>query len=68
MKVSDLTRRVLANRRQHRELTNQGYRRHETDWEIHRGFAASAGNVILDAKVSACGLYVYTKVGRKEAA
>lgn len=66
MKVTDFTKRCLAFRREKRELTRQGYRQHETDWEIVRGFRI--GDVILDAKVSVCGKYVYTKIGKKEAA
>ncbi len=61
MLVNDFTRRALAFRRQERELTRQGYRRHETDWEIHRGFRVR--EVIVDAKISVCGKYVYTKLG-----
>jgi hypothetical protein len=42
-------------------LTAAGYRKHETDWEIHRG--ARRGDCIVDAVVSADGLYVWTKIG-----
>lgn len=66
MIVTSLTRRILAIRRQERELTKLGYRRHETDWEIHRG--GRMGDVILDVRISACGLYVYTKLGKKPCA
>lgn len=38
-----------------------GYRRFETDWEIHRGYRWR--DVILDAKVSVDGKYVWTKIG-----
>ena len=61
MKVTDLTRRALKIRRERRDLEARGYRRHETDWEIHRG--AAYRQVIIDAKVSCCGKYVYTKIG-----
>ena len=61
MKVTRFTRRVLAIRKEHRHLTTLGYRQHETDWEIHRG--ARMGDVILDAKISTDGLYVYTLIG-----
>ena len=64
MRVTENTRRILAARRENRDLTAQGYRRHETDWEIHRGFMACKDYRILDARVSVDGLYVYTKVGR----
>ena len=66
MRVTDRTRNILALRREHRRLTALGYRRHETDWEIHRGGAAIHDAVILDAKVSADGIHVYTLVGDPE--
>ena len=62
MKVTAFTRRALATRREARRLKALGYRKHETDWEIHRGGATD--QVILDAKISADGKYVWTKVGR----
>jgi hypothetical protein len=62
MIVTEFTRRALASRREHRKLTAEGFRRHETDWEIHRG--CMSGMVIVDVKISACGTYVYTKLGR----
>jgi len=49
-------------RREHRDLVRQGYRRHETDWEIHRGLGALRDQKIVDAKVSVDGMYVYTKL------
>ncbi len=61
MKVTNFTRESLAVRREHRDLTKRGYRRHETDWEIHRGYRV--GEVIKDAKISVDGLHVYTLVG-----
>jgi hypothetical protein len=63
MKVTAFTRTGLACRREQRELQKQGYRRHETDWEIHRG--GRTGEVILDARVSVCGMYVYTRTGKR---
>lgn len=63
MLVNHLTRRVLASRKEQRHLTKLGYRRHETDWEIHRGYASFEEKRIIDAKVSVDGLYVYTLVG-----
>lgn len=63
MIVTAFTRKALAFRRQERELKAQGYRRHETDWEIHRGFRHD--EFIVDVKISACGKYVYTKLGPK---
>jgi hypothetical protein len=59
--VTDLTRRALASRREARRMLAAGYRRHETDWEIHRG--GRHRDVILDAKVSADRKYVWTKIG-----
>ena len=64
MVVTDFTKRALAFRRQQRDLFAQGYRIHETDWEIHRG--ARYREVIIDAKISVCGKYVYTKLGFKD--
>lgn len=63
MKVTDFTRSALAVRREHRDLTRQGFRRHETDWEIHRGFRVR--EVIVEAKISVCGKYVYTRIGER---
>ncbi len=60
MKVSDITKRVLAARREQRDLEQRGYRKHATDWEIHRG--TKTAYVITDAKISVCGKYVYTKI------
>lgn len=61
MLVTDRTRRLLAARREQRDLTRKGFRRHETDWEILRGHRRT--EVIVEAKISACGKYVYTKLG-----
>jgi hypothetical protein len=63
MKVTARTIRALAARREARELQSQGYRRHETDWEIHRGLGRT-DEVIIDVKISACGKYVWTKLGK----
>ena len=49
MIVTARTRSALAIRREQRDLERQGYRKHETDWEIHRG--ARYNEVIVDAKV-----------------
>lgn len=62
MKVTDRTRKALAIRREQRSLEANGYRRHETDWEIHRG--ARFEEIIVDAKISVDGKYIYTKLGR----
>ena len=61
MEMTDLTRRVLAARREERRMKALGYRKHETDWEIHRG--GRYDEVIVDAKISVCGKYVWTKLG-----
>ena len=61
MKVTDLTKQSLRFRREKKRLLSQGYRQHETDWEIHRG--GKIGWVIADAIISTCGKYVYTKLG-----
>lgn len=68
MLVNDKTRRALVARRQQRELEAKGYRRHETDWEIHRGWMSYQKFVILDAIVSSDGGWVYTKVGPRTSA
>lgn len=62
MKVTEHTRRALAIRREARRMLAAGYRRHETDWEIHRGYRWR--DVIVDAKVSVDGKYVWTKIGQ----
>lgn len=54
-------REALAIRREARRMEAAGYRKHETDWEIHRG--SRIGDVIADAKISVCGGYVWTKLG-----
>jgi len=66
MIVTSFTKETLAFRRQKRDLTKQGYKMHETDWEINRGYAGMLGYVITDVQISVCGKYVYTKIGVKE--
>lgn len=61
MKVTRATRRALGIRREERYLKRLGYRKHETDWEVHRGHRI--GDIILDTKISMDGRYVYTLVG-----
>ena len=61
MKVTSITRRALKIRREERHLKGLGYRKHETDWEIHRGHRI--GDIIQDVKISVDGRYVYTLVG-----
>jgi len=55
-------RRALATRREMRDLTAAGYRRHETDWEIIRG--GRFDEVIVDARISHDGKSVWTKLAR----
>jgi len=62
MKVTKFTRSVLAFRREAKKLESEGYRKHETDWELHRG--NRQGERIVDAKISVCGRYVYTKLSK----
>ena len=62
MKMNEFARRWLSIRREQRNLERKGYRRHETDWEILRGHRTDER--IVDAKVSVCGKYVYTKIGK----
>ncbi len=62
MKVTDVTRRALAVRREERTMASAGYRKHETDWEIIRGF--NWDDVIVDVKISADRRHVWTKLGK----
>jgi hypothetical protein len=65
MKVTKNTKRALAFRREERLLTSQGFKRKETDPELIRGgLAMEGGYAIVEAKISVCGRYVYTKVAR----
>ena len=43
------------------EMAALGYTKHETDCRILRG--DRVGDVIVDAKISTDGLYVYTLIG-----
>ena len=61
MRVTTATRRALDIRREERNLKRLGYRKHETDWEIHRGHRI--GDIIQDVKISVDGQYVYTLIG-----
>lgn len=63
MLVTDITKSALAVRREKRDLERKGFRRHETDWEIHRGMRYD--EVIVEAKISVCGKYVFTKIGKR---
>lgn len=63
MKVTEFTRSSLRVRRQKRKLEALGYRQHETDWEIHRGFRRDER--IVDVQISECGMYVFTLLGKK---
>ena len=56
MRVTTATRRTLDIRREERNLKRLGYRKHETDWEIHRGHRT--GDVIQDVKISMDDRYV----------
>ena len=49
-------------RKQQRKLLSNGYRMHETDWEILRG--GRRDDIIVDVQISTCGKYVYTKLGK----
>lgn len=61
MKVTDVTRRVLADKREEKRLRALGYRKHETDWEIVRGLGHD--KVIVDALISADRKHVWTLIG-----
>lgn len=56
--MTDFTRMALAVRRQHKRLTERGYRRHETDWEVVRG--GRQQETIVDVQISMDGKHVYT--------
>jgi hypothetical protein len=60
MIVTDRTRATLEQRRYERAMERAGYRRHETDWEIHRGFRCR--EVIVDVQIDRSGKYVWTKL------
>lgn len=60
MLVNDLTRIVLRIRRENRRLSSLGYTKHETDWQLVRG--GKRDWRIVDAKVSADGKHVWTKI------
>lgn len=62
MLVTELTKRSLEWHREKRHLFAQGYRIHETDWEIHRGNRTD--EIIVDAIISCDGKYVYTRLGK----
>lgn len=64
VRVTDFTRKALACRRETRQLTAVGYRRHETDWEIVRG--PRPREVIVDAVISVDGKSVWTLVGKRD--
>ncbi len=63
MKFTSFTKRALAARREQRKMKSEGFRIWETDWEIHRGFRTD--EVIVEARISICGKYVYTKLGKR---
>lgn len=64
MKVTAHTIQALAARREERRMKAAGYRKHETDWEIHRG--GRQKERIVDAQISQCGKYVWTKLGLEQ--
>lgn len=64
MKVTEVTKSVLAVRKEIREMEAAGFRKHETDWEIHRG--GRWNERIVDVKISVDGKYVWTKLGKVE--
>jgi hypothetical protein len=64
MKVTDLTRQVIAARRQRRELLARGYEEVGEGggllWQLRRG--GRVGHVIVDAIIATNGLSVYCKI------
>lgn len=61
MIVTERTKVRLNYRRYERAMHRAGYRRHETDWEIHRGFRYR--EIIVDVQIDRGGKYVWTKLG-----
>lgn len=61
MKLHPRGREIILWRRERAELEAAGYRMHETDWELNRGYRWR--EMIVDVKISRCGKYVYTKLG-----
>ncbi len=60
----EFIRNCLKVRKEAKKLTALGFKKHETDWEIVRG--GLRHHVIAEAKVSACGKYVWTRLAAKE--
>lgn len=64
MKITDHTRRVLAYRRQFRDLTAKGYEevgeRGGRLWEIYRG--GRVGQRIVDCVIATHGLSVFVRI------
>lgn len=52
---------ILKSRRFARKMEAQGYRRHETDWEIVRG--SRQNEKIVDVVIDVNGKSVWTKIG-----
>ena len=63
MKVTDFTRRALAVRREQRDMVRQGWKKHETDWQIVRGGISECRKVIIGVRISVDGKHVWTKTG-----
>jgi hypothetical protein len=61
MIFTKFTKEALAVRRENRRMEALGYGRHETNWEIIRGFFKD--HRIVDAKISIDGRAVWTKIG-----
>jgi hypothetical protein len=65
MRVTALTLRALAVRREERRMQAAGYRRRETDYEVHRGLGQRHW-LILDAVISVDRKHVWTRIGPPE--
>jgi len=63
MKLSQVTRLILACQREFRKMARDGYERIDGPWDIHRG--ARYDCRIVDAKVSRDGKHVFVKIERK---
>lgn len=61
MQVTEYTKGALKVRREAKKLSADGYQKAEVCWKILRG--SDHDKVITDVKISACGKYVWYKIG-----
>ena len=64
MIVNDTTRRVMANRKESRDMIEDGWERVSEGggrlWELHRGWRSQ--HKITDVKISNCGKFIWVKI------